>query len=85
MGHCCSYIRNQESFQEERRRKSRDGGGRKFRRRSSGLSRYSDDGKHVIEAPLRIGAFNVRKFGIKKMKDETVVDILGRLLRVVTS
>jgi hypothetical protein len=51
------------SFDEEERRKSRDGGvaAQRRRRRSSGLSRYSNEERHVVEAPLRIAAFNVRR------------------------
>ncbi len=53
------------SFDEEERRKSRDGGvaAQRRRRRSSGLSRYSNEERHVVEAPLRIAAFNVRRWG----------------------
>jgi hypothetical protein len=52
------------SFDEEERRKSRDGGvAAQRRRRSSGLSRYSNEERHVVEAPLRIAAFNVRRWG----------------------
>ena len=78
MGSCCSYIKREDSFEEVERRKSRDQGIVKSRRKSSGLSRYSSDGKHVVEDPLRIAAFNVRKFGVKKMKDQNVVNILGK-------
>ena len=78
MGSCCSHIKREDSFEEVERRKSRDHGGVNWRRKSSALSRYSGDGKHVLEDPLRIAAFNVRKFGAKKMKDPTVVDILGK-------
>ena len=77
MGSCCSSIKRDDSFQEDQRRKSRDQAALQHRRKSSGLSRYSNDGKHVLEDPLKIGAFNVRKFGAKKMKDENVVAILG--------
>ena len=50
-------------------------------RKSSGLSRYSNDFRHVIEEPLKVGAFNVRRFGTAKMKDKEVVDILVRIIR----
>jgi len=79
MGSCCSRVNREDSFDEVERRKSKDLGDVNSRRRSSGLSRYSIDGKHVLEDPLRIAAFNVRKFGAKKMKDPTVVDILGEI------
>ena len=82
MGSCCSRIRREDSFEEVERRKSRDHGAVHSRRKSSGLSRYSSDGKHVVEDPLRIAAFNVRKFGAKKMKDPTVVDILGKIINM---
>ena len=78
MGSCCSHIKREDSFDEVERRKSADLEPVHSRRKSSGLSRYSIDGKHVLEDPLRIAAFNVRKFGAKKMKDQTVVDILGK-------
>ena len=70
----------EEGFQEDERRKTRDGGKeeQRRRRRSSGLSRYSTDFQHVIEEPLKIAAFNVRRFGTAKMKDNNIVDILGR-------
>ena len=69
----------EEGFQEDERRKTRDGGQEEQRRRrSSGLSRYSTDFQHVIEEPLKIAAFNVRRFGTAKMKDNNIVDILGR-------
>ena len=77
MGSCCSYIKREDSFEEVERRKSKDLAVVNARRKSSGLSRYSSEGKHVLEEPLRIAAFNVRKFGAKKMKDPTTVDILG--------
>ena len=83
MGSCCSHIKREDSFEEVERRKSRDHGIVHSRRKSSGLSRYSSEGKHVVEDPLRIGAFNVRKFGAKKMKDQTVVDILGIKITVI--
>ena len=82
MGSCCSRIKREDSFEEVERRKSRDLGDVHSRRKSSGLSRYSSDGKHVVEDPLRIAAFNVRKFGAKKMKDPTVVDILGKKINM---
>ena len=58
---------HETSFDEDEKRKSRDGGAaaierRRRRRRSSGLSRYSTEERHVVEAPLRIGAFNVRRY-----------------------
>ena len=68
----------EETFSEQERRRSKDGGGQ--RRRSSGLSRYSNDFKHVIEEPLKVGAFNVRRFGTAKMKDKEVVDVLVRII-----
>jgi len=80
MGSCCSRVNREDSFDEVERRKSKDLGEVNSRRRSSGLSRYSIDGKHVLEDPLRIAAFNVRKFGAKKMKDQTVVDILVKII-----
>mgnify|MGYP003344535962 CR=1 FL=1 len=85
MGHAVSCLcrdedSNNDSFDEVERKKSRDERGKddiQTRRRSSGLSRYSTDFQHVIEDPLKIAAFNVRRFGTAKMKDETVVKILG--------
>ena len=70
----------EHSFEEVERRKTRDGGENDLRqrRKSSGLSRYSTDCQHVIEDPLKIAAFNVRRFGTAKMKDKDVVDILGK-------
>ena len=88
MGHAVSCLcresdedENNESFEEVERRKSRDERGKDDlhrRRRSSGLSRYSTEFQHVIESPLKIAAFNVKRFGSAKMKDDTVVDILGK-------
>ena len=86
MGLRASCLRCQEDQGEtqtstqhqQARRRTRDGGGQ--RRRSSGLSRYSTDFRHVIEEPLKAGAFNVRRFGTAKMKDEEVVDILVRII-----
>ena len=75
MGHAVSCLcreadedNNNESFEEIERRKSRDEKGKdelQRKRRSSGLSRYSTDFQHVIESPLKIAAFNVRRFGKK--------------------
>ena len=84
MGHKLSSLcisgddddNNDDSFQEVQRRKTRDGGGDRARRKSSGLSRYSNDFQHTIEEPLKIAAFNVRRFGAAKMKQNVVVDIL---------
>ena len=73
------HDEGEETFSEQERRRSRDGGGQ--RRKSSGLSRYSNDFRHVIEEPLKVGAFNVRRFGTAKMKDKEVVDILVRIIR----
>ena len=66
------HAKSQEtSFaEEEERRKSRHGegaaaaAGQRRRRRSSGLSQYSNDERHVVEAPLRIAAFNVRRYKV---------------------
>ena len=80
VSHCLQcHDDPEETFSEQERRRSKDGGGQ--RRRSSGLSRYSNDLRHVIEEPLKIGAFNVRRFGTAKMKDKEVVDILVRIIK----
>ncbi|XP_023335778.1 deoxyribonuclease-1 isoform X2 [Eurytemora carolleeae] len=50
------------------------------RRKSSGLSRYSGDGRHVVENPFSIAAFNVKRFGVSKMSDPKIVDILVSLV-----
>jgi len=50
------------------------------RRKSSRLSHYSGDGKHVIQKPFSIAAFNVKRFGMSKMKDSATVETLVRLL-----
>ena len=86
MGHAVACLCRDEdskndSFNEIERRRSRDERGKDDihrRRRSSGLSRYSTDFQHVIEDPLKIAAFNVRRFGTAKMKDEAAVKILGQ-------
>ena len=90
MGHKLSCLTEESedtenSFEEVERRKTRDGGENDLRqrRKSSGLSRYSTDCQHVIEEPLKIAAFNVRRFGTAKMKDKDVVDILGILYSIV--
>ena len=88
MGHKLSSLcikddqddNNDDSFQEVQRRKTRDGGGDRARRKSSGLSRYSNDFQHTIEEPLKIAAFNVRRFGSAKMKQNVVVDILVKII-----
>ena len=74
-------------FEEGEKRKSLDdqkppaGGARiKFKRRSSGLSRYSTNEQHVVEQPFRIAAFNIQRFGAAKMKDKTVVRILVKIV-----
>ena len=76
---------DESTFSEEERKKPRDekkGSGEKikFRRRSSGLSRFSTNDQHVVEKPFRIAAFNVQKFGAAKMKDSVVVDILVKIV-----
>ena len=84
MGHVSSCLRRHhsedgvanDSFDEVERRKTRDGDRR--RRHSSGLSRYSTDSQHVIEEPLKIAAFNIKRFGAAKMKDKEVVKVLIR-------
>jgi len=89
MGHKLSSLcisgddddNNDDSFQEVQRRKTRDGGGDRARRKSSGLSRYSNDFQHTIEEPLKIAAFNVRRFGAAKMKQNVVVDILVKIIK----
>lgn len=76
---------DETNFCEEERRKTRDdkkvsGEKIKFRRRSSGLSRFSTNDQHVVEKPFKIAAFNVRKFGTAKMKNLVVVDILVKIV-----
>jgi deoxyribonuclease-1-like protein len=72
-------------FDEDVRKKSRhraDGGGdHEWRRKSSGLSRYSQDGRHVIHPPCCIGAFNIQKFGMAKLSDKETLDTIARLVR----
>jgi len=80
-------------FEENVRNKSRMGDGdsktvdstgdhlNHRRRKSSALSRYSRDGHHVIHPPCCIGAFNVKRFGVAKMKDKLILDILVRVVR----
>jgi len=73
------------TFAEEEKKKPKDdkkksGEKIKFRRRSSGLSRFSTDDQHVVEKPFRIAAFNVQRFGAAKMKDSVVVDILVKIV-----
>ena len=51
----------------------------RFRRKLSGLSTYSTASRHVLERPPRVGAFNVRRFGAKKMSDPAAVDVLVRI------
>ena len=65
-----------DSFDEVERRKTRDGDRR--RRHSSGLSRYSTDSQHVFKEPLKVAAFNIKRFGAAKMKDKEVVSVLTR-------
>ena len=45
-------------------------------RKNSRLSKYSAKGRHVVESPAKIGAFNVRRFGKAKMHNAEVVQIL---------
>ena len=49
-------------------------------RKSSRLSKYSTKGRHVVESPAKIGAFNVRRFGKAKMRDAEVVRILKHIV-----
>jgi len=60
---------------------SNDDERRQRRRKSSALSSYSEDGHHVIHPPCCIGAFNVKRFGVAKLKDKSILDILVRLVR----
>merc|ERR1711892_669077 len=76
---------DESTFSEEERKKPRDerkGSGEKikFRRRSSGLSRFSTDDQHVVEKPFKIAAFNVQRFGTAKMKNKNVVKVLVQLI-----
>jgi len=50
------------------------------RRRSSRLSQYSGDGRHVVEPPFAIAAFNVKRFGVSKVSDRTVAEILVKII-----
>eukprot|EP00088_Acartia_fossae_P043967 TRINITY_DN4655_c0_g1_i1.p1 TRINITY_DN4655_c0_g1~~TRINITY_DN4655_c0_g1_i1.p1 ORF type:complete len:469 (-),score=97.58 TRINITY_DN4655_c0_g1_i1:130-1536(-) len=78
-------------FDESQRNRSRlaggvghqgDGAGERLRRRkSSGLSKYSQDGLHVVNKPICIGAFNVQRFGTAKLKDKATLEILVRIVR----
>ena len=72
--------------EEEEERRSLDGAekkevGRRQRRKSSGVSRFSTKDQHVVEKPFRVSAFNVRRLGPTKMRDPAVVDILVRIIR----
>lgn len=72
------------TFSEVEERRSNDGQEktRKPRRRkSSGTSRFSTRDQHVVEKPFSIGAFNVRRFGLAKMKDKEVVEVLVKIIR----
>ncbi len=53
----------------------------KYRRKSSHLSDFSSDSKHLFEKEPKIAAFNVRRFGKAKMQDKSVVEILVRIIR----
>ena len=79
-------LGTERTFSEEEERRSADGtekkeAGRRRRRKSSGVSRYSTKDQHVVEKPFRVAAFNVRRFGPAKMKDQTTVDILVNIIR----
>ena len=79
-------LGKERTFSEEEERRSADGtekkeAGRRRRRKSSGVSRYSTKDQHVVEKPFRVAAFNVRRFGPAKMKDQTTVDILVNIIR----
>ena len=53
-----------EDFRSKSRHRAADGGGDRgqgWRRKSSGLSRFSQDGRHVIHPPFTVGAFNIQK------------------------
>ena len=76
----------EKTFTEEEGRRSADGteakeAGRRRRRKSSGVSRFSTKDRHVVEKPFRVAAFNVRRFGPTKMKDSAVVDVLVNIIR----
>ena len=78
-------LGKERTFSEEEERRSADGtekkGAGRRRRKSSGVSRYSTKDQHVVEKPFRVAAFNVRRFGPAKMKDQTTVDILVNIIR----
>ena len=53
-----------------------------YGRKSSQLSDYSEDGiRHVYEPTVRIGAFNVKRFGKAKMRKASTVQVLSRIIR----
>ena len=78
-------LGKERTFSEEEERRSADGtekkGAGRRRRKSSGVSRYSTKDQHVVEKPFRVAAFNVRRFGPAKMKDQAVVDVLVNIIR----
>ena len=53
---------SRDSLSEDEDAAERQFPGRRRRRKSSGLSRYSGDGRHVIEKPFSIAAFNVKRY-----------------------
>ena len=40
----------------------------------------STDNRHVVEAPVVIGSFNIQRFGHSKMSDPQVVDVLTKIV-----
>ena len=71
------------AFSEEVKIKSpdREDKKQKRRRKSSGVSRFSTRDQHVVERPFRVAAFNVRRFGLAKMQDKKVVEVLVNIVR----
>ena len=66
-------------------RRRRGGGKRRRRRRSLGTSRFSMKDRHVVEAPVRIVASNVRRFVMVKMKKKEMVEALVRIIAATHS
>lgn len=53
----------------------------KNQRKGSQLSNYSTGSRHVVEKPVKVGAFNVRRFGKAKLQDDQVVALLVKIVR----
>ncbi len=65
---------------EELRKGGGGGRGGDASRRHSQLSTFSTESRHVAEKSVRMGAFNVRRFGRAKMRDPEVRRVLRDLV-----